>query len=328
MRKRSYNKEELRKYFLFGVIFLLLFLSFKIIQPYLIIIISAFILAYLIMPIYAKLNKKLNKNLSAVICISLILIAILIPFGGIVGSIINQSHNLVNSESVISFIKSIDSSPLFSKLNINIASLFEKGSLLVISLLSSALSYIPSLLISLIILVFGIYYTLINYDTLSSEIKGYLPFRDKNKIAKEIDESTKGIIYGSFLVSIIEFIVAGVGFYLSGVSSYLLLPLFIFFFAFIPGLGPTIVWVPLAIYYALIGNWFVLAGIIITGLILSIYIDTILRTKILGDKSNINPFIMLIGILGGISFFGIFGLVIGPLILIYSLKILREYLNR
>ena len=327
MKKRD-NKEELKKYFLFGIIFLLLFLSFKIIQPYIIVIISSFILAYLLLPLYVKLNKKLNKNLSATICIMIILLAILLPLGGVVGGIINQTSGLVNNENVINFVNNIEEFPLLSKFNINLENLFEKGALSIVSLLASALSRIPSLIISLIVLIFGIYYILTNYEVLSNELKGYLPFQNKNQIAKEIDKSTKGIIYGSFLIAIIEFIVAGIGFYFSGVNSYLLLPFLVFFFAFIPGLGPTIVWVPLAIYYTFVGDWFTLIGAIITGLILSLYIVTMLRTKILGNKSNINPFIMLIGIFGGISFFGIFGFVIGPLILIYSLKILREYLKK
>ena len=322
------NKEELKRYFLLAVIFLLLFLSFKIIQPYLIVLISAFILSYLILPLYLALNKKLNKKFSAVLCILIILIAVLLPLGGIVGGIINQTHGLTNDKKVISFINDIELLPILNKLNVDLDSLFEKGTSLAVSLLSSALSYIPSLIISLIVLIFGIYYILINYENLSMELKSYLPFQDKNQIAEEIDKSTKGIIYGSFLIAVIEFVIAVIGFFLSGVDSYLLLPLIIFFFAFIPGLGPTLVWVPLAIYFAYTGNWFAFTGVIITGIILSVGVDTILKTKILGEKSKINPFIMLLGILGGISFFGIFGFIIGPLILIYSLKILSEYLKK
>lgn len=323
--KKSYKEEELKKYFLFAVVFLLLFLSFKIIQPYLIIILSAFILAYLVLPLYNKLNKKLSARLSAVICVLLILAAVLLPLAGIVGGIINQASLIAENESLDSFVNQIEKFPLFSKFNINLDSLFEKITGLIVSLMSSALSYLPSLIVSLIVLIFGVYYILIGYDSLSKELKDYLPFEEKNKIAEEIDKSTRGIIYGSLLVAIIQFLVAAIGFYISGVDPYLFLSLLVFFLAFLPGFGPAVVWIPLAIYYGFVRNWFALVGVCITGVILSVYLDTILRTKILGEKSNINPFIMLIGILGGISVFGVFGFVIGPLILIYSVKILREY---
>ncbi len=325
MKKREHH-DELRRYLLFATIFLLLFLSFKIIQPYIIIIISAFILSYLARPIYLKLNKKLGEGFSAMICITLILLVVLVPIGGIVGGITNQAYGLIDDENISIILEKISSSQFLEKLNIQIdwQNIIEKATLLLISVLSSAISYIPSLIISLIVLIFGIYYILVNWDDLARELKEYLPFQDKNKISQEINRSTKGIIYGSLVIAIIEFVVAGIGFYFSGVNLYFLLPSLIFFLAFIPGLGPTIVWVPLAVYYFFTADWFALIGVTITGAILSLYIDMILRAKILGGKLKINSFVMLIGILGGISLFGIFGFIIGPLILVYSIEILRE----
>ena len=301
--KKGDGKEELKKYFLFAIIFILIFLSFKILQPYLIVIISA------------------------LICILLIFIIILIPLGGIIGGIINQANSIISEGHISNLLNNLESSTFLENWGIDVSNLFEKGTLLTISLVSSAISYLPSLLISIIVLLFGIYYILISWDELSKELKAYLPFQEKNKIAQEIDVSTKGIIYGSLLIAIVEFAIAAIGFYFSGVNPYLLLSIIIFFFAFIPSLGPTIVWVPMVIYYIIVKDWSTMVGVMITGIVLSLLVDTIMRAKILGGKSKINPFIMLIGILGGISFFGIFGFVIGPLILIYSLKILREALK-
>lgn len=63
-------------------------------------------------------------------------------------------------------------------------------------------------------------------------------------------------------------------------------------------------------------------GVLITGLILST--DTILRPKIIGSVSNINSFIMLLGVLGGIALFGLLGFIIGPVVLVFSIKLLKE----
>jgi|TARA_Y100000310_G_C20548374_1_gene746772 predicted PurR-regulated permease PerM len=318
------DKKELRKYLFFGIIFILIFLSFKIIQPYLIILISAFILSYLIRPLYLKMNSKLSKSLSAITCILLIVLLIFLPLGGIIGGITNQAYALIEGETISSLSDKLSLLPFIENFNFDVGELIQKGTLFLVSLLVSSVSHIPSLIISLIVLLFGIYYILIEWDVLAYELRHYLPFKDKNKISKGLNVSTKGIVYGSLLIAIIEFAVSGIGFFLSGVNLYFLLPSLIFFFAFIPGLGPTVVWVPLALYYFFVGNWFTMTGVIIVGIILSLYVDTVLRTKILGGKAKINPFIMLVGILGGISLFGIFGFIIGPLILVYTIMILRE----
>ncbi len=316
-------KKDFSRYLFFAIIFFLIFLSYQILKPYLIILISAFILAYLLKPVYKSLSNKIGENLSALTCILIVFLVVLIPLSAVIGGLTNQIYVFLNSNG--DFLNNISFSfKNIEKFGISLDKILQQGAEFTASLLTSAVFYIPSLVISAIILLFGIYYILIEWDLIARELRKYIIFKNKEKFVKELGNATKGIIYGSLLIAIIEFAVASAGFYISGVKFYFLLPSVIFFLAFIPGLGPTIVWVPMALYYLFVKEWLIFSGVLITGIILSVYIDTILRTKILGGKSKINPLVMLVGILGGISLFGIFGFVIGPLILVYTLRILKE----
>jgi predicted PurR-regulated permease PerM len=183
---------------------------------------------------------------------------------------------------------------------------------------------LPSFVIGVIITLVGAYYILINWSSLSSTLRFYLPFRERERVFKEIADATDSIVRGYLLIAIIEFIVALIGFMIAGADYFILFSFLIAIFAFIPLLGPGLVWIPLALYHFVTGNTY--AGIIIaiTGLIISIIIDGFLVAKIVGDKARINPLVMLIGILGGVPIFGIFGIIIGPLILFYTLKLIKE----
>lgn len=318
------KKEEIRelsKYFFWVLIAILLFLSFKIIQPYLITLVSAFILAYFSRPLYKKLENKIGQTFSAIICIILILLIIILPLSALIGGISSQAIEFSKNANYSNLADNLNSIPIISNLNIDFNELSQKGTLAILNLLTSAISYIPSLIITLIILLFGIFYFLIGWKEITSKLKEYIPFKEKQKIANEISDATRNIIFGFLLIAIIQFIIAVLGFYISGVKAFLLLPIIIFFLAFLPGLGPAIVWIPMSIYYFATKNWVVFIGVLITGIILSFVVDIILRAKIMGKKTNINPLIMLIGILGGISLFGIFGFIIGPLILVYAIKL-------
>ncbi|MFH1711266.1 MAG: AI-2E family transporter [Nanoarchaeota archaeon] len=320
--KRGSNN-DLKRYFLVGIIIVLFFLSYKIIAPYLITLISAFVLAYLSKPLYFKLRKKLGKNLAATICIAVIILIIFLVAGLLAGEISSQVNYFLNNENASSFLERISETSFAEKLNLDVAGLTEKGAIFIVSLVTSAISYLPSIFITLLILVLGVYYILINWETIVTRLKGLLPFKDKEKITKEISQTTKAILYGSLFIALIEFFIAIVGFYILGIKAYILLAVLLFFFAFIPGLGPALIWVPTAIYLLITKSWFSLIGIIIIGVILSYGIDTLLRIKILGKKTKINPFIMLIGIIGGITVFGIFGFIIGPLILVYTIRLVK-----
>ena len=321
------NGHFLKKYIFWIVLALLIFLSYLILKSYLIAILSAFIIAYLIRPVYSELEKLMSKHLAALICIFAVLLVFLIAISMIFGNIISQAYEALTLTQLESFLKDLSSQPLIQKFNLDLNLTVDKIITFVISLLTSAISYLPSLITSIAIILVAIYFILINGKTLHNKLKEFLPTKNKEATIKEIALTTDGIIYGFILIALIEFIIAGIGFWLVGVKTYLLLATLIFFLGMIPMIGPVFVWLPLAVYHFSLHNYEIAIGVTVVGFILSILVDTFLRMKIVGDKARINPFIMLLGIIGGVPLFGIFGFIIGPLILSYTIKLLQESLK-
>jgi predicted PurR-regulated permease PerM len=66
-------------------------------------------------------------------------------------------------------------------------------------------------------------------------------------------------------------------------------------------------------------------GLFAYGLFIIGTIDNIVRPKIIGNKANVHPIIILIGVLGGLKLFGFIGLVIGPLILTSVITFIEIY---
>jgi len=319
--------EIIKRYFFWAIIAILIILSFLIIKPFIISLASAFILAYLIKPIFNILSKDLGKKLSAIICIILLILIIILPIWALTLTVISQAQQSLNTQFITSSLKTLSSYPIINTLNIDLSSLTKKGIEIIISLIKITASAIPSIIISIIIALTAIYYILINWDYLTSKLKQYLPFKEKERIGKEIGQITNALVYGTILIGIIEFIIAAISFYILGIKHYLLFSIIIFFFAFIPALGPAALSIPLAIYYLITKDYAVFIGIIIITIILSLFIDTFLKAKLIGKKTKINPLLMFIGILGGVPLFGIFGFIIGPLILIYTIELIEEIIK-
>ncbi len=311
------------KYVFLAITAVLVIISYFIVKDYLVSIISAFILAYLVKPIFHPLSKKIGRPLSATLCVILILVIIILPFLTIIEGIPDEAYLSISNTNLNTFTQKISSYPLISSLNLNLNDLTAKIVSIFISMLTSLFSYIPSLVLSIFITLLSTYFILINWNYLAEKIEEFIPFEDKKKIIVEIAAATNHIVYGSFFVAIINFLVAVLGFWLLGIKLLLLLTALIALTTFPPGIGPEIVWTPMALYYLANSNYQTATGVILTGLIISILTDNILRYKLIGKKTKINPFILLIGVLGGISFFGIFGFIIGPLILAYTIKIVE-----
>ena len=48
----------------------------------------------------------------------------------------------------------------------------------------------------------------------------------------------------------------------------------------------------------------------------TIFLDMIVKPKVLGYKGHIHPIVILLGVLGGLGLFGLTGLILGPVILV------------
>jgi len=320
--------KDLRNYLLLGITILLLFLAYKIISPYIVLLVTSFIFAYLVKPIFLFLNKRMRKSFSALICILGIFLVIFLPFTFILTEIGIQASSFLGGETMLNFAVKLSSTSLFRNLNLDLNVLLEHAFNFVYSFLTSFASKIPTLLLFSFFFFFSTYYILVEWVALVAFFKKIIPFKNKNIIAKKIGQSTRAIVFGYFLLALLEFLVASLGFYLSGVSAFFFLAFLVAFLVFIPGAGPVFVVLPMLAYYALSGDWFSFIGILITGLFIIVYMENLLSAKLLGAVAKIHPFIILLGVLGGTAVFGIFGFVIGPLILVYTVKIVGHWLGK
>jgi predicted PurR-regulated permease PerM len=171
------------------------------------------------------------------------------------------------------------------------------------------------------------FFLLLEWSTITSRLEKYIPVNNKRKLSEELAKTTSALIYGMVLIAILEFCVAVLGFWLAGTQYFWLLSILIALSAFIPGIGPGAIWIPVAIIYLFEQSYLSATIIIITGFVISIGIDLFLRARITSKGANIHPLLVLMGILGGINIFGIFGFVIGPLIVGYTIKIIEEVLE-
>jgi len=64
--------------------------------------------------------------------------------------------------------------------------------------------------------------------------------------------------------------------------------------------------------------------VVITGLIISIFIENFVFAQVVGRQAKIHPLIVLIGVFGGVPLFGIFGFIIGPLLLVYTINLIEN----
>lgn len=316
--------QNTRSYIFWSIIIGIVILSYLILKSLLISILTAIIIAHISRPLHKKLSKKLNQKFAAFITVMLIVIGLLTMFIFFTTIFINQLIKFLSVDNIAQLTNLIstyfESELINEKLRIAIIDVGNS----VTKLVTSKILEIPTILFHLFIIFFTTYYLLIDWDRLKEKVVLIIPFKNSREIIKKIERRTSEIISGTLFIAGVQLVFSGIFMWAIGVQAYLVLAILIGILAFIPGLGPAIVWAPLAAFHYFYGNLGIAIGVIIMGAILSLILDSLLRAKILGSRTGTHPAIILFGIVGGIKLFGIIGLIIGPLILIIFTTILES----
>jgi predicted PurR-regulated permease PerM len=321
----------------------LLALAFFIIRPYLIPVLTSTVLAYIFYPIYSWLNKKTKRqNLSAAIVSILIILLVLIPISLILFQIskeANVSYILIKNKIVTGSIFDVDcrGEGFYCNAMEDLKSFVQKPTTrfyledglkkVTTFIAESAFNFVvklPKRLLDVFITFFMIFFLFRDGKKFVKAIEKAAPLKKnfRTKIFKQLHELTRAIIYGIFVIAVVEGILAAITFKLFDVSSPILWGLIVFILALLPAIGGAIIWVPAMIIKFSSGEPALGIGILVGGILIS-SIDTFLKPKIIGDKAKVHPILILLGVLGGLSLFGIIGVIIGPLILVLLITVIK-----
>ncbi|MEN9658507.1 MAG: hypothetical protein RL571_1972 [Pseudomonadota bacterium] len=138
--------------------------------------------------------------------------------------------------------------------------------------------------------------------------------------------TTRAVVYGIVLTALIQGLVAGLGYWVAGLSAPIALAAVTVVLAMIP-FGTPVVWGAASVYLFFTGNELAALGLFLWGVLVVSWVDNIVRPLVLSGVVDI-PFVLaLFGVLGGLAAFGLVGLFIGPVILAVALVVWREWLE-
>lgn len=328
----------------FVIFSMALFLLFKLLQPVMTILLGALLLAYISFPLHQRINKKIsNKSFSIFLSLLIIVIIILIPFSFLAFEIIKQGYYFYNSLS-----SNIEEGALFglgcASAESNACMLLnqvERFSLEQLSafgfdkqlknLLPVLEGKITSFILSIPVFVGKLFITLViaffilkDWENILKKIVDLLPMRRRTikRLTLGFGNIAYTVIYAQLFVALIQGIVGVAGFYIFGVPFPIILGVFMAFCALIPTVGTAIIWVPASVYLMLVGyfsgDYWTLSkgvGLFLYGLFVISLIDNILLGKIVHEKAKVSQIVVIIGVIGGASMFGVVGIFVGPILL-------------
>ncbi|MCH7548123.1 MAG: AI-2E family transporter [Candidatus Krumholzibacteriota bacterium] len=141
-----------------------------------------------------------------------------------------------------------------------------------------------------------------------------LPHETESVLVSKFVSVTRATIKGTIVIGLMQGSLAAVALGLAGIRDAVFWGAIMTVLSIIPGIGTSLVWVPAAIYLAVTGH--VTAAIIVSvwcALVVG-SVDNLVRPRLVGKDTQMHDLLILFSTLGGLLFFGVTGIIIGPII--------------
>ena len=141
-----------------------------------------------------------------------------------------------------------------------------------------------------------------------------------------IMQTVKAVVYGLVFAAVVQGVLVGLGYWIAGTGAPVFLAALTTVCGLIPFAAPA-VWGGIVLWLALKGSTVAAVGLLIWGAIVMGWTDHIVRPLLISREAEIPFLLVLFGVLGGLAAFGLVGLFVGPVILAVLLAIWREWLS-
>jgi len=296
--------------------------------PFLSGLLGAAILYVIFVGPYHRMARVMPDGLASALTLIIAIIVIALPLTWLVGVLIDR---------VPDALKSLQSGTLLNRLagmrvgGIHVGAKIAEASGTVVQWASAqAIGFLggaASASLNLVIAFFGLYYMLHSGATLWSGFHGYVPFSSGTADALRLHfyRVTQATLLGTVATAIAQGTLIGLAFLIVGLPDPLVWGSMAAFASILPVLGTGLVWMPAVIVLAFQQRYGAMVVMLIIGWLLASNIDNVIRPMVYRKVSNIHPMVTLVGAFAGIKYFGLPGLLLGPLAIAYFFELMRFY---
>jgi predicted PurR-regulated permease PerM len=195
-------------------------------------------------------------------------------------------------------------------------SLAAKGGTFVLSALGTAVEFF--------VMLFLLFFLLRDGGQLIGRVVRLVPMepRRRGELLKLVGDTTRAVVYGEVLTALAQGALVGVGFAIAGLPSSVVFGVLAAVMALLPVGGAALVWAPAVIFLAAASQWGWAIFMLIWGTGVSVS-DNLMRPLLIARRAPVSMPAVFVGVIGGVSAFGMIGVIIGPVLLTVVAALLR-----
>lgn len=310
------------------------FLFLKMIRSFLMALLFAGIFAALAQPLYRRMIKvcRGRRQTAAVAVLVVVVLVVLVPLLGLLGLVAAEAVKV--SDDVVPWVQDkiahpeqlqgwLHKLPFYERIAPYQDDIVTRAgqavgvvSKLLIGGLSAATSGTLNFLFLLVIMLYAMYFFLEQGGALLDRILYYMPLEDGEErlLLDKFSSVSRATIKGVAVIGLVQGTMGGLAFWVAGLPSALFWGALMVVTSVIPGIGSALIWVPASVMLLARGR--TLTAVLLAAFFLGVVgsIDNVLRPRLVGKDTQLPELLILLSTLGGVTMFGMLGLVIGPVL--------------
>lgn len=321
-------------------------LFFAMIKGYLVALVMAAVLAAVSMPIFRRLARWLGgrETLAAVLTVCIMLLVVVIPLLALLGMIVAQGIEIAGE--LTPYLEELRQDPgafqadLMDRLGLppdwgptteqaiaRVGAISGQVGQYLLAWLSGAATGAAGFLLQLFVALYAAFFFLTGGRTLVQDLMYFVPVAPeaRDHLIDRFELAAKAVIKGTFLIGLIQGALGGLALWAAGIPGAVFWAAVMAVLSILPGVGTTLVWLPVAIYLFATGET-------VTGVLYVLWnagvvgsIDNVLRPRLVGKDIQLPDLMILLGTLGGLKIFGASGLIVGPIVAALFVTIWQIY---
>ena len=319
-----------------------LYLCWLMVQPFATVILWATVLAVVFYPMHRRIRLRVgNPSGAAILSTVSVVVLLLRPATFITIAVVRELAGAADSlQAGLQRLSSASSIPflgwVLEKIRVYVdidpaaaqQFLSERLQMLGGALAASTLLVVGGAVgavVQIVLVVFTLFYMFRDGDRIRRALYDIVPVEriQMHDIAVRTRDVIGATIYGVLVISAIQGTLGTIIFSILGLPSPLLWGVVMFFLSMIPMAGAFLVWVPAAIYLAVIGSYIKAIVLVAWGIVVIGSIDNFLSPRLVGRRARLHELLIFFAVLGGLDVFGVLGVVLGPVIVAITLALIE-----
>jgi predicted PurR-regulated permease PerM len=328
----------------YGVLLLLLYLVFRIYEPFLSALGWAAILVIFFYPMHRRLARRFSESRAAVLSTLAVTILLIVPSILVTTLFVREAlaisrgvqHSIVEQHApaiakswywIAHHVPGLDP-------NANVFEMLEQGiekqAGYLAQRLGTVLANIATFVFDLFVMIFAMFYFFRDASQIIRGVRSILPFdaEHRDSMITQARDLISASVTTSLIIAAIQGALGGAGFAIVGLPTPIFWGVAMAFFSLVPVVGSGLIFVPASLWLGFTGHWGRAILLLLICAVVSTVVDNVVRPLLLGGRTELSGLVIFISVVGGVGMFGMLGLVLGPILVATAASVLAVHIDK